>query len=996
MNQNQAPPNFSNEVVEKLVDELKENIRGEVRFSPGDRALFSTDSSNYRQIPLGIVMPESKQDIIDTVRICKNYDVPITSRGTGTSLAGQTTNAAVIIDYSKYYNQLISVDPKQKRAVVQPGIILDELQNSIAQHKLVFGPDPSTHASCSIGGMIGNNACGVHSVLAQFQGDGARTSDNIESMEILTYDGEVMQVGETSEKEYDHLVKAGGKKAAVYKELKLLSEKYQKLIRDNFPRIPRRVSGYNLDDLLPEKKFNIAQSLVGSEGTCIVILEATLKLVPKSNTISMVVIGFPDVYVAGDYVPKVMAHQPEACEGMDDILISLMKKKHLHTGYLDELPQGNGWLILEFGGKDKSEANKKIQKLQKELESDKQVLDIKVYDDEEKQEHIWLMRESGLGATAHVPREKDAWEGWEDSAAPPEKIGDYMRDLRKLYNKYKYSGTFYGHFGQGIVHTRIDFGLKSHDGVRKFREFLKEAAHLVTDYGGSLSGEHGDGQARGELLEIMYGADLVKAFQEFKKIWDPGNKMNPHKIVFPYLADQNLRYGANYNPPQHKTQFSYPEDKGSFSYAIERCVGVGKCRKLETGTMCPSYMATQEEKYTTRGRARLLFEMLQGKVIGKNGWKDKNVYDALNFCLACKACKTECPVNVDMATYKAEFRYHYFKGRLKPIAAYTMGLIDFWARIASRIPNLANFLTQVPPFSQLLKKIGGLAPERKMPKFATTPFKKWFFQNRKGPTLQEKPKVLLWPDTFNNYFFPESAQAAVDVLEAAGFQVKIPKVHLCCGRPLYDFGMLNRARRYLKKILKELEEDIEAGTPLVGLEPSCISVFRDEMVNLFPNNENALRLSSKSYMLSEFLEKEAPHFQFPKLDQKVKVHGHCHHKSVLGMENEKELMDRMKLDYTLLDTGCCGMAGSFGFEKENYEISVACGERRLLPEVRNSDHDTLLVANGFSCREQIEELTNRKAIHLSQLLKMSLQKGNGAPAPSNGEKSQKHNTQQAK
>lgn len=956
--------------INKLSKLLKKSISGEIRFSEGDRALYATDSSNYRQPPIGIVLPKTKEDIVTTIKACKEFGIPVLGRGTGTSLAGQTTNAAVIIDCSKYYNKILHINPKEKTAIVQPGCVLDDLQQAAEPHQLVFGPDPSTHHSCSLGGMIGNNACGVHSVLAADKADGARTSDNVISMEIITADGDIFQTGVTDEKEIDQLIKNNGKQGEKYAQMKKLRDEYQDLIREKFPKIPRRVSGYNLDDLLPEKGFNVARALAGSEGTLGFISEVKLQLVDKSKFITMAVIGFKDVYVAGDYVKKVMEYHPEACEGMDEVLINLMKRKQLHTSYLRELPEGNGWLMLEFGGKTRKEATDKAKKLADDIKKDKEVLDIRIFEDDETQGHIWLMRESGLGVTAHVPGQKDSWEGWEDSAAPPEKMGDYMRELRKLYEKYNYHGTFYGHFGQGIVHTRIDFGLKSKEGVAQFRSFIKEASELVTSFGGSLSGEHGDGQSRAEMLEIMYGKELVQAFEQFKKIWDPENLFNPHKVVFPYRIDQNLRYGPNYNPPQLKTKFSYPEDNNSFAYAMERCVGVGKCRKTDTGTMCPSYMVTKEEKHSTRGRSRLLFEMVQGQVIGKKGWKDKNVHEALSLCLACKACKSECPVNVDMATYKAEFRYHYYKNRLKPATAYSMGLIDMWARVASKIPGIANFFTQTPPFSTIIKKLAGIASKRQMPKFAKKTFRQHFFSKKRYAT--DKPKVILWADTFNNYLLPQTAIAAVEVLEYAGYEVMVPAKHLCCGRPLYDFGMLKRAKSYLQEILDFLAPEIEAGIPIVGLEPSCVSVFKEEMLNFFPGHENARRLAANITMLSEFLAKEGLEDKMPKLKAKAKLHQHCHHKSVLNNEGELKLMQNIGLDLHQIDSGCCGMAGSFGFEKENYEVSLACGERRLKPEVESADKDTLIIADGFSCREQIKDMSNINALHTAEVLQLAI------------------------
>lgn len=971
---------FSDEKIREIGREMEQKIEGEVRLADGDRALYSTDSSNYRQIPLGVILPKSKNDIIETVRICRKHFAPVTFRGDGTSLAGQATNTSFIIDISKYYNKVLRVDQENKTATVQTGIALDTLQHALKKYKLIFGPDPSTHISCTIGGMIGNNACGVHSVLAAFKGGGPRTSDNVVSMEILTIEGDVFTVGKTSEEELSEIIAKGGSRGHIYNQLRDLRDQYGDLIRKRYPDIPRRVSGYNLDDLLPERGFHVARALCGTEGTCAVVLEATLQLIEKSPEISLLVAGFEDVYTAGDFVPEIMKYKPEGLEGMDDILIDLMKRKGLETGFLDKLPRGGGWLLAEFGGKTIEEARRKCEIVSEDLKAQYETMDVRIYDEVEEQEKIWQMRESGLGVTAHVPHEKDAWEGWEDSAAPPEKIGDYMRDFRQLLNRYKYKCTFYGHFGQGIVHTRIDFGLKDHAGIMKFRDFLHEAAKLIVAYGGSLSGEHGDGQSRGELLHLMFGKELVGAFGQFKKIWDPHNLMNPHKVVDPYRVDENLRYGVNYNPPQYNTQFAYPDDKGSFAYAIERCVGVGKCRKQEGGVMCPSYMVTKEEKHSTRGRARLLFEMLQGETIGKanpkNRWRNEDVKDALQLCLACKACKTECPVSVDMASYKAEFRHQYYKGRIKPMTAYTIGLIDVWADIASGIPQIANFITHVPPFSNIIKGFAGISQERRMPRFASQTFRNWYFsQKPRNTERKDRKRVILWTDTFNNYFHPETAKAAVEVLEAAGFEVIVPRQKLCCGRPLYDFGMLDRAKSYLRKVLQALEEEIRSGTAIVGLEPSCISVFREELLNFFPRQENARRLAQRAMMLGEFLQREAPDFDIPKLNRKAKVQMHCHHQSVLGVSGDEELLKKAGLDFEILDSGCCGMAGSFGFEKENYDVSIACAERVLIPEVKSAAKDTLIIANGFSCREQIADLSRKKPMHLAQVLRLALKMG---------------------
>jgi Fe-S oxidoreductase len=498
----------------------------------------------------------------------------------------------------------------------------------------------------------------------------------------------------------------------------------------------------------------------------------------------------------------------------------------------------------------------------------------------------------------------------------------------------------------------------------------------VVRYGGSLSGEHGDGQARAELLPKMFGPELMRAFGEFKAIWDPEGKMNPGKLVDPYRIDQNLRLGTGYDPSQVKTHFSFVDDHSSFAHATLRCVGVGKCRKHEGGTMCPSYMVTREEMHSTRGRARLLFEMLQGNPL-RHGWRDEHVKDALDLCLACKGCRGECPVQVDMATYKAEFLSHYYAGRVRPITAYTMGLIYWWARLAAHAPGAVNLFTQTPLLRDMVKWLGGVAPERQIPEFAPHTFKDWFRQ--RGPRNSGGPRVILWPDTFNNHFFPETARAAVEVLEAAGYEVVVPERSLCCGRPLYDYGFLDAAKRLLRQILETLGPEIKAGVPLVGLEPSCVAVFRDEMVNLFPHDEDARRLSRQSFLLSEFLEKKVENYTPPKLQRKALVHGHCHHKAIMKMDDEEAVLRKLGLDFTVPDSGCCGMAGAFGFEREHYDVSMACGERVLLPAVRDAAGDTLVIADGFSCREQIAQSTTRRALHLAEVLQFALhQEAHGA------------------
>lgn len=946
--------------------ELRRKIGGEVRFDDGSRALYATDGSNYRQPPIGVVIPKDAEDVVETVAACRKFGAPVLSRGAGTSLAGQCCNVAVVMDMSKYMHHILELDAERKFARVQPGVILDHLRNAAKEYKLTFAPDPSTHSHNTLGGMMGNNSCGIHSVM------GGKTDDNILEMEILTYDGLRMRVGKTSEEDFDRIISEGGRRGEIYSSIRALRDKYASLIRERYPDIPRMVSGYNFLPLLPEKGTNIAKALVGSEGTCATILEATARLVYSPPVRTLLVLGYPDVYSAADHVVEVLEHGPVGLEGVDDNLIEDMKLKGLHPQDLKLLPDGAGWLLVEFGGESKEESDGRARDLMEALKKRSNPPSMKLFDDAKEEGMVWDIRESGLGATARVPGSKDTWPGWEDSAVHPENLGDYLRDLRKLLEKHGYECSLYGHFGQACVHTRIDFDLLTKEGIENYKSFANEAAEMVVRYKGSFSGEHGDGQARSELLPKMFGEELIEAFREFKTIWDPDWRMNPGKVVNPYRIDENLRLGTHYDPQAVSTHFRFQEDKGSFPYATLRCVGVGKCRDLLSGTMCPSYMGTREEMHSTRGRTHLLFEMTKGDPL-KGGWREEAVKEALDLCLSCKSCKGECPVNVDVAKYKAEFLSHYYKGRLRPIDAYSMGLIHWWSRLASLMPGFANFMMHAPPLDAVIKILGGISPKREFPPYARETFRNWF--KKRGAKNSAKPTVVLYADTFNNFFYPEVLKAAVTVLETNGYQVHVPLESLCCGRPLYDYGMLDLAKRLLRQNLKALGPFIEEGVPLIGLEPACLSTFRDELIDLLPDDYNAQRLSAQSYLLSEFLEKEADRFHFPKLSRKAVVHGHCTHKAVMKMDSEEKVLSRLGLDFNILDSGCCGVSGAFGFKKGNYDLSMEIGERVLLPAVRKASKDTLIIADGFSCREQIVHATDREALHLAQVMLMAIQEG---------------------
>ena len=953
----------------ELEGELRRAVRGEVRFDRGSRALYASDASNYRQVPIGVVIPCDEDDVRATVAVCRAFDAPILARGSGTSLAGQSCNVAVVLDFTKYMNRILDIDVEKQIARVQPGVILDTLRARAEKHQLTFGPDPSTHSRCSLGGMIGNNSCGTHSLLA------GKTVDNVHDLTILLYDGTELTVGATSEAELDAIVREGGRRGEIYAALRSIRDRYANRIRSGFPQIPRRVSGYNLDQLLQENGFHVGRALVGSEGTCAIVLGATLRLIDSPQHRTLVGLGYPDSFAAADHVPAILETSPIGLEGFEGGIIDGLK--HKGAPNLELLPAGRGILLVEYGSNNAAESLASAQQLVERLSRVPGAPLARIYSGAEAKA-VWKIRESGPRAASAVPGSLPRWEGWDDASVAPEKLGPYLRELRALLVEYGYQAAFYGHFGHGCIHMQVSFDFESDAGIRKYADFIDRGADLVIRYGGSLSGEHGDGQSRGALLPKMFGPDLMRAFAEFKGAWDPLNRMNPHKLIDAYQPTENLRLGADYRPAQPATFFSFADDKGSFAKATMRCIGLGECRKHDYGTMCPSYMATLEERHSTRGRARLLWEILQNEVL-TDSWKSEEVKEALDLCLSCKACKSECPTNVDLATYRSEFLAHYFEHRRRPLDAYAFGLIDKWAALGSQAPKVANVMMNVPGMTGLVKRLLHIAPQRTMPQLASQSFTRWARRaNVPGPggeAAQSEREVILWADTFNNYFHPATSRAAYDVLRAAGMHVAVPRERLCCGRPLYDFGMLDRAKSYLQRVMDHLAPQIDAGTPLVVLEPSCASVFRDELRNLFPKDPRADKLRRQTFLLSEFLERQAPGFEPPRLDRSVLVHGHCHHKALMKMTDEESLLKKMDVRITSPDAGCCGMAGPFGFDAHKYDVSMAIGERVLLPAVRSAAPDTLIVSDGFSCREQIYQGTGRKALHLAEVIRLALNKG---------------------
>jgi FAD/FMN-containing dehydrogenase/Fe-S oxidoreductase len=961
-----------------LARDLRARVDGEVRFDAGSRGAYSTDASNFRQVPIGVVVPRTPEAAAEAVAVCRTHGVPVLSRGGGTSLAGQCTNTAVVLDWTKYCHRVLSVDPQERTCTVEPGIVLDQLNASLAPVGLRFGPEPATHMNCTLGGMIGNNSCGA---TAQRTG---KVVDNVAALEVLLYDGTRFWCGPTSDEEYAQIERRGDRRAGIYRRLRRLRDSYADQIRERYPDIPRRVSGYNLDSLLPEHGFDIAGLLVGSESTLVTVLRAKLKLIPVLPERSLVVLGYPSVARAADAVPAILPHEPIALEGLDHRLIHDEQAKHLNPQALADLPQGSAFLMVQFGADSKDEVDAAAQRMLDALHDTEHHPAVEFLDDPARENELWQVREAGLGATAHVPHQRDTWEGWEDSAVAPGRLGDYLRDLDKLYDEFGYADAampaLYGHFGQGCVHTRIPFDLYTTEGVAAYRAFMERAADLVVSYGGSLSGEHGDGQSRGELLGRMFGPDLVAAFGELKDIFDPADRMNPGKVVRPARLDEHLRLGGDWAPATPQDLFfRYPHDGGSFAQAASRCVGIGKCRQHEHpsgAVMCPSYQVTGEEEHSTRGRARLLFEMLHGHAdspIG-DGWRSTAVRDALDLCLACKGCKTDCPANVDMATYKAEFLAHHWAGRpwRRPRSDWPLGWLPLAARAVHRLrlAGLVNTLSHTPGLHRAGSWAAGVEP-REVPLFARQSLQQWAVRHRRPGGTGERGTVLLWPDTFTNYFHPHIGQAAVAVMEAAGWRVEIPAEPVCCGLTWISTGQLGTAKRVLGETVARLAAHVRAGGFVVGLEPSCTAVFRSDAPELFPDDQDVLRLRDHTLTLAELLTSHTPGWQPPSLaGREVLAQVHCHQHAVLGWDAEAKLLGTAGARAEPLASGCCGLAGNFGFQPGHAGVSRALAEQVLLPRLRDADPAAVILADGFSCRTQVHELDSggREAIHLAELL----------------------------
>jgi FAD/FMN-containing dehydrogenase/Fe-S oxidoreductase len=910
----------------------------EVDTSTRRRAEYSTDASLYRVAPTAVAFPRSTEEVLAALEVCRELNVPLTPRGAGTSIAGNAVGTGLVLDFSRHLNTIHAIDPHNCTATVDPGVILDDLQRAAKGHGLRFGPDPSTHSRATLGGMIGNNACGSRALAY------GRTADNVAELDLVTGTGE-------------RLTASRGVDPATSPTLTALHAtvaEHLAVIRTELGRFDRQVSGYSLEHLLPERGFDVAGALVGTEGTLGVLLGATVWLVRPPDTTILVLLGYPDMASAADAVPALLPHRPIAMEGLDARMVEVVRRQK-GAAAVPELPRGGGWLFVEFdpaaGGVDG-------------LIADSAAIDSRTVTDPRESAALWRIREDGAGLAARSQGGQTSHAGWEDAAVPPDKLGKYLREFERLLADRGLTGTPYGHFGDGCVHIRIDFPLHRPDGAAVFREFLLDAAKLVAGYGGSCSGEHGDGRARGELLPLMYSRAALNAFAAVKTVFDPADLLNPGVIVAPRPVHADLRVPAARHP-RHPLGFALHDDAGDFTAAVHRCTGVGKCRADNTGSggvMCPSYLATGDEKDSTRGRARVLQEMVNGSVV-TGGWRAPEVLDVLDLCLSCKGCASDCPTGVDMAAYKAEALHQAYRGRVRPPAHYALGWLPRWARLASLAPGLANAALSNPLLGGVGKRLAGVDGRRELPAFARRTFRDWFTAR---PVPAGDP-VLLWVDTFTDRFTPEVGIAAVEVLEDAGFSVRIPEKSLCCGLTWISTGQLGAAKRILRRSVTALAGYAADGVPIVGLEPSCTAVFRSDAVELCDQVPGVRAVASATRTLAELLA-DRPQWTPPSLvGVDALAQPHCHQHAVMGWQADQALLEKAGASVRSVG-GCCGLAGNFGAERGHYDVSVKVAEQALLPAVREAGEDTVLLADGFSCRTQLDQLAGKQAAHLAQLL----------------------------
>ena len=945
----------------RLEKALRGAIRGEVRFDRHSRLLYSTDASLYQLFPLGVVLPRDAEEVESIARIAAEEGVTVVPRGGGTSLAGQTVGNNLVVDFSKYMNRVLSIDPDRRRAVVQPGLRLDRLNQAAAKHGLHFGPDPQTVRQCALGGMIGNNSCGARSLVY------GKTGDHVHSLRCILPDSGCVHFAPMKRAE---VATTAGREGELAREVLGLLEPERARIEGRYPKVPRRVSGYNFDALLEGDEVNLADLVVGSEGTLVTVVEAELGLVPLPHARSLVILSFRERFTSMDAIQHILPERGlSSLEIVDSrVLEGARQLFEFRRAAAFARPDALGVLFVEFSGDSADEVAALAHDFAGRAPGLPGTPHAGVYLDPREQIAAWELRRASTGLLYRTTPTKDIkpQEFVEDTGVAPEKLGAYTRRFEEIVHRNGTTLGFFGHAGQGCLHIRVDLNLKRGVDVDRMQTIAREVAELVVEFGGSLSGEHGDGLSRSEFLPLMFGSEIMELHRGVKTIFDPQGRMNPGKIVPPVQRmSENLRFGNESSETVPLTFFDYSAD-GGWDKAVQKCNGMAVCRKLDAGTMCPSFMVTLEEEHSTRGRANSLREAMRGNL---EGMRSESVMEALDLCLACKACKTECPVGVDMARYKVEYlAQHYRATGRTPASAHFFGRIHEVARLASIAPELANLGQRV--LSPLIKRASHVDPRRDLPELAPRPFRTEFEGSPRGRKRPGRRRVILFDDTFYNYYQPRPLHAAAKVLERAGMSVELPRRQVCCGRAMISKGLLDDVRPYHRKLIDVLAPEVQAGAVIVGLEPSCILTLRDELPDL-ARDPRAKLLAESSFTLEEFLAEQVD-YRPGRLEAKAKVHGHCHQKALVGMEPTRKLLSKVEgLDFQILDTGCCGMAGSFGYEEGHYEVSKAAGERVLFPAVRGAP-DALVVAPGFSCRHQIADFCDgREVLHPAELLALA-------------------------
>lgn len=983
---------------------LRENFRGEVLDSRADRAVYATDSSNYRIPPKVIACPKDQDDLRVLLQAARECQIPVTARGAGTSCAGNAIGPGLVIDYSRHLNRIVKIDPEKRYAIVEPGVVQAQLQQAAAPYGLRFGPDPSTSSRCTIGGMIGNNACGPHATAY------GRTSDNVLELQLIDGLGREIIAGQTPQDlpETPQEIPQPDEQIQQIPGLKSLVAANLATIRREFGRFGRQVSGYSLEHLLPENGSALAPFLSGTEGTLGVITQATVRLVPLPKAPVLVALGFPDMIAAAAAVPRILPLKPLAVEGMDARLVEVVRQ-HKGPGAVPDLPKGSGWLLCEVGGEGLDE-DATLQRARELAAASGASGDaVMIYPPGDDAAAIWRIRADGAGLGGRTPQGDQAWPGWEDAAVPPENLAAYLQDFQKLLDRFGLDGLLYGHFGDGCVHVRLNMPLGSAAGLGKSRDFLFAAAQLVGKYGGSISGEHGDGRARSQLLPKMYSQQAVDLFAHVKALFDPKNLMNPGVLTGPAGPDgveENVRRSQARALNARREGFAFNADTGSLTDAFHRCTGVGKCRADNSaagGFMCPSFQASGREQDATRGRARILQEATNGGLI--HNLSDPEIWQVLDLCLACKACSADCPAGVDMAKWRSETLFRRYQGRLRPLSHYALGWLPRWLRLMAKIPggaHLANLATKIHPLVQAALRILHLDTSRTLPRFATRSLENqypnrqlWPKKSEISPWGQEysrKPgviaakeiaaqagkqtrqaalstpkSVVIWADSFSRGLDQRGVKAAIKLLSDAGWQVFLAPPDTCCGLTWITTGQLKGARHHLEKLLERLAPPAANGIPIVGIEPSCTAVLRDDLLELFPADPRALMVSESTFTLAEFITANCPDLPLPDLTGvSVVAQPHCHHYSVMGWDADRALLEKTGAQVVELQ-GCCGMAGNFGMEAAHRQMSLAVAEHALLPALKNNP-EAIFLADGFSCRTQAETLDGRQGVHLAELL----------------------------